>query len=244
MMTADDLRRLASPEFNRILAGDPILSDLRSRTGYENYDRRNVLEAIGLSGQLQIGALPVRPLTIAKVALLWVLDNALLPGAKNTHSDCDLDVFLFVISRVSLQDLAVRSLSDIPAAASGYSAAAALPPADLLAAVREYLQAAFLPLAVLPQTGDGTAAYDLDWLTRVTGIAARESGEPFEYCLHRLPLCCACALYVQWRLRECRTDDICHRPSEEVSSAIDARINELAREYLQNVDRTEIGPER
>lgn len=250
MITPDELRRLATPEFNRILAADPVLAALQRESRQGSVEKANLLDALDLSGNLTIGNLPVRPLTAAKLALLWVVENALIPGAENDATITDYDVFLYVLSRMDLrEDISCASLAGLPAEASGLSLATGLPPEDLTAQCRTMIRKALRPLSMMPlDDADGNdepepPTYDLDWITRVCGIAARESNQPFELCLHRMPLALVCAFYVDHTRRNAANgNEVKKRPDTVFANAIDARIDELAKDFLN--DRTETETER
>ena len=249
MMTPDDLRRLATPEFNRILAADPVLAALQRESRQGSVEKANLLDALELSGNLTIGNLPVRPLTAAKLALLWVVENALIPGAESDATITDYDVFLYVLSRMDLrEDISCASLAGLPAEASGLSLATGLPPEDLTVQCRTMIRKALRPLSMMPlDDADGNdeqpPTYDLDWITRVCGIAARESNQPFELCLHRMPLALVCAFYVDHTRRNAANgNEVKKRPDTVLANAIDARIDELAKDFLN--DRTETEAER
>lgn len=249
MITPDELRRLATPEFNRILAADPVLAALQRESRQGSVEKANLLDALDLSGNLTIGNLPVRPLTAAKLALLWIVENALIPGAENDATITDYDVFLYVLSRMDLrEDISCASLAGLPAEASGLSLATGLPPEDLTAQCRTMIRKALRPLSMMPlDDADGNdeqpPTYDLDWITRVCGIAARESNQPFELCLHRMPLALVSAFYVDHTRRNAANgNEVKKRPDTVLANAIDARIDELAKDFLN--DRTETETER
>ena len=88
MMTEAQLRLLATPEFNAILAADPELNYLASLKYNEIAEKRVLLELLGL-GDYRIGKLPVRPLTAAKWAFLWMFDSPLVTDAAMTAEDFD-----------------------------------------------------------------------------------------------------------------------------------------------------------
>ena len=250
MITPDELRRLATPEFNRILAADPVLAALQRESRQGSVEKANLLDALELSGNLTIGNLPVRPLTAAKLALLWIVENALIPGAENDATITDYDVFLYVLSRMDLrEDISCASLAGLPAEASGLSLATGLPPEDLTVQCRAVIRKSLRPLSMMPlDDADGNdepepPTYDLDWITRVCGIAARESNQSFELCLHRMPLALVCAFYVDHTRRNAANgNEVKKRPDTVLANAIDARIDELAKDFLN--DRTETEAER
>lgn len=250
MITPDELRRLATPEFNRILAADPVLAALQRESRQGSVEKANLLDALELSGNLTIGNLPVRPLTAAKLALLWIVENALIPGAENDATITDYDVFLYVLSRMDLrEDISCASLAGLPAEASGLSIATGLPPEDLTVQCRAVIRKSLRPLRMMPLDDvDGNdepepSTYDLDWIARVCGIAARESNQPFELCLHRMPLALVCAFYVDHTRRNAANgNEVKKRPDTVLANAIDARIDELAKDFLN--DRTETEAER
>ena len=235
MYTADELRLLAGPEFNQILAEDPVLADLESRKYNRAMDSHVLLEIMGV-GTFRIGDLPVRPLTAAKWAFLWMLQSPFVCQGKATAQD--LDVLLYILACPDLRSLNIP-LSDIPAAASGYSAAPAQPVSETVQDAQTLIMSAFHPLALLPASGhtsDKTPAYDGIWVTRIAGIAARESGHNYMFCLHDLSLSACCAFYANWRARE-EGKELRPHNSTETESAINARVEELTKQFLTETKR-------
>ena len=166
MYTPDELALLAGAEFNRILAEDPLLTELESRKYDKSMDSHVLLEIMGV-GIFRIGDLPVRPLTAAKWAFLWMLRSPFVCNGKATVQD--LDVLLYILSCPDLRTQNT-ALTDIPAAASGYSAAPAQTIADTVQDAQTFIRAAFYPLSLLPPAGqvsDGDPAYDGVWATRI-----------------------------------------------------------------------------
>ena len=234
-MTPEELTRLASKEFSAILAADPVIRDLRSRLT----DRKDFIpatfDALLLSGGDRIGDLPVLPLTAAKWAFLWVIESPFVTG-KGKVSETDLDLFLFVLSCPDLRKLHVP-LAQLPAEAARYSAAAALPQDQLLQEIRQVINAAFSPLAMLPSSGGDPdeVFYDGAWLAWIASIAVKESGMPYDRVIHELPLSLLCQLYVAWRRREGIDGDKIRRPQNgETLDRINARVEELGKEFLNN----------
>ena len=232
--TPDELRRLASRDFNAVLAADPVLAELSAEQYCRTDEEANLLAALDLSGAMSVGKLPVRPLTAARWAFLWLLKSPFVAGGKLT--DADLNVALYVLSRWDLRTDLKTSLSGIPAEAAVMALAAEVEPDEIVSAVKRMIRQAFLPLAMLPRTAsaDADPAFDLEWITRICGIAARESNERFTHVLHRMPLALVCALYVDWRRRECTDgNQVFRRAGEETLLKIEKRIDELAAEFLK-----------
>ena len=67
----EELQQLAGPEFNRILAEDPVLAELEKQKYNKILHSRVLMDCLGL-GDYRIGNLPVRPLTAAKWAFLCI----------------------------------------------------------------------------------------------------------------------------------------------------------------------------
>lgn len=241
--TAEQLRALAGPEFNARLAADPELTDLQRHL----HDRDNVipgvLAAMMIQPGLRIGSLPVRCLTAAKWAFLWMLKNPLVlldgkteDGSAQTISQSELDVFLFVLSREDLRNLDLP-LASIPGAASGYAAATGLEPERLLAELRAVIEEAFEPLSMLPPSGGGSGemSFDGSWLAWIGGVAARESLLPYDRCIHELPLSLVCDFFVSWRKRDGVDGDKIRRPPRaDIMEKISARIEEMSDEFLKS----------
>ena len=151
-----------------------------------------LLDAIGLVGGGKIGSLNVMPLTAAKWGFLWGIENPLVARdlpAETVSTVSDMDVFLFVLALRDLRKLTI-SFSELPGAASGYAAATGLAPEDVVREIHQVKQSAFHAFEMLPEvSGDGDSPhYDADWLTLLTGIAAREMQLPADRVMHEIPL--------------------------------------------------------
>ena len=241
--SAEDYRLLAGKEFDDLLAADPELKRLDALKYDKAAETHVLLEVLGL-GDYRIGQLPVRPLTAARWAFLWMLESPFVAGGKLDAAQ--LDTTLYVLSVPDLREIPC-AIHAIPAAASGYAIATGLSPVELCDEIRAMIRTAFLPLAMLPPSGaadDETSLYDGLWVTRIAGIAARESGTPFAACLHEMSLSCACCLYVNWLRRESlKPQEIRRRPNAGIEEQIDRRVDELADEFLARsrelTDRTD-----
>lgn len=232
--TAAELQRLAGAEFNRILADDQELKQLESLKYDKSAETRLLLEVMGLGG-FHIGKLPVRPLTAAKWAFLWMLDNRYATGGA--IRTIDLDVALYIFSLFDLRDLreAGGALWEIPGKAAGYSDATGLTFQEMHREVAAWRDAAFRPLELMPPAGvsDEPPRYDAQWLTRICSIAARETGESLEKVMYEMSLSTICCVYVNYAQREsAEPHQFRRRPDAELEAQMSARIDLLAREFL------------
>lgn len=231
--TQEEYKTLAGTQFNEFLQNDPILNELE----HSKYDKTlhafSLLETLHL-GAFSIGKLPVKPLTAAKWAFLWILDNKFVT-APEAVTATDVDVMLYVLSIPDLTEINV-ALHDIPAVAAGYRNAPGTPLNEVIHEINTMIQQAFLPLAMLPSKDSGSSEesyFDEIWLTAVAGCAARESGMPLDYCMHKMSLSCVFALWINYRRREgSESAQIRYPVAEEIEEKISGRINELAREFL------------
>ena len=228
----EEYRLLAGRRFNEILAADEEMKSLQAQQYDRSAETRVLLEVLGVT-HYSIGGLPVRPLTAARWAFLWMLESPFITGEN--PSDAQTDAALYVLSLPDLRKMSC-GLSDIPAGASGYSAATGLSMEEIREAVGTIIHTAFLPLSLLPPSGSTDheeARFDGLWVTRIAGIAARESGMSFDACLHEMSLSCACCLYVNWLQRESPDPkEIRRRPNADIEIQIERRFKELANEFL------------
>lgn len=234
-MSPEELSCLSSKEFSAILADDPVLKDLRASLVSRADFIPGTFDALLLTGGDRIGELPVLPLTAAKWAFLWTIESPFVIG-KGQVSETDIDLFLFVLSCPDLRRLQIP-LSQLPAEAASFAAAAALPPDQLLPEIRQVIDSAFFPLTMLPKSGGEPEEvfYDGTWLAWIASIAVKESGLPYDRVIHELPLSLICNLYVAWRRREGIDGDKIRRPQNgKTLDQIQARINELGKEYLKS----------
>ena len=234
-MSPEELNRLSSKEFSAVLAADPVIRDLRSRL----VDRRDFIpgtfDALLINGGSRIGGLPVRPLTAAKWAFLWVIESPFVSG-KGQVTEPELDLFLFVLSCADLRKLQIP-LTRIPAEAEHYAAATGLPPEQIIREIQSVIGNAFAPLSMLPKSDSGSSEevfYDGAWLAWIASIAVKESGMPYDRVIH-LPLSLLCQFYVAWRRRESVDGDKISRPQNgEIMDQIQARVDELGKEFLKS----------
>ena len=236
MRTPEENRRLAGKEFNEILRTDPVLLELERRKYDKGAETRILLSALGL-GRWNIGSLPVMPLTAARWAFLWILDNGFVTGRPEIRQE-DADSFLFVLSAPDLRELDLP-LHAVPGAASGFGTATGFGAAEVRAEIRDVIREAFRPLDLIPDAGSGDeeAHYDVMWLTRICGIAARGSGIRADEICHTMPLSAVCAYYVNWLIENSDHPNRFRRmPDAGTLAAIDARFEELAEKFLHRKD--------
>ena len=233
MFTADEYRILAGKEFNLILAEDPEIKRLEGLKYDKTLESRVLMEIMGLVGGYHIGKLPCLPLTAAKWAFLWMVDSPFVIGGA--AGPAEVDLILYILSEPDLRKIPC-GVHEIPAVASGYAFATGLRTEDIFSEIRGIIHTAFQPLEMLPRSdGAGESErFDGVWATHVAGLAARESGMPFDYCLHQMSLSAVCAFFVNWRKRESSdSEQIRRRPSAEIEEKISERINALSKEFLK-----------
>ena len=219
------------PEWQRLFATDPVLNALEAEQYDEESDR--LLLAGALHFPLMIGHLPIRPLTPARWALLWMLGNG-YARYHDTVTAEDMEQMLFILTH-DLRRLTV-TLDALASAGAGWGVECGLEIEDLHAALKQLIRAAFSPLAALPEDPDAEPArYDGQWLCRIASLAARESGLDLEYCKFEMSLGEVCAIYVDAARRNSAPDyaaRIRRRPPAEVEAAIMRRTRELQKEFL------------
>ena len=237
-MSPEELTRLASKKFSDLLAADPVIRDLRSRLTDRKDAIPAALDALLLSGGDRIGDLPVLPLTAAKWAFLWTVENPFVIGADQA-SAIDLDIFLYVLACPDLRKLDF-SLTNLPVEARDYAAATGLETNQLIREIQSVIGNAFSPLAMLPKSDSGSSEevfYDGAWLAWIASIAVRESGLPYDRLIYEIPLSLLCNFYVAWRRRESPVGDQIRRPqSSEIMERINARVEELGKEFLEHTE--------
>ena len=231
--SAEEYRLLAGRRFNEILAADEEMKSLQAQQYDRSAETRVLLEVLSL-GDFRIGRLPVRPLTAARWAFLWMLESPFAAGGK--IQEPDLDVALFVLSTPDLREIPC-AIPEIPAAASSYALSASLPPEEIIREIECMIQTAFSPLALLPPAppSDVPGEFDALWVTRIAGIAALESGMGIDHCMHRMSLSAVCCFYVNRIRRESENPALIRRrPSAELEEKITKRFNTLAENFLRN----------
>lgn len=232
-INADDLLLLAAdPEFQRIVATDPELERLETL----KYDEpAEFLLLMGIFNfRLAIGKLPaVCPLTPARWSLLWAIRNTYVTGGLATESD--MDVFLYILTH-DTRDLGCTP-DKLAETATGYSRATGLSSKEVHAELREMIDSAFLPLRMLPKSGgqQEKPRYDAEWLTRITGCAARETNETATHCMFTMSLGAACCHYVNFLRRESSDGFIARCPPKEAVALQIRRLRELQVEYLKKI---------
>lgn len=233
--TEEQYSLLASNAFNEFLQNDIKLKELESLRYDKSIHARVLLETLGV-GTWYIGKLPVMPLTAAKWAFLWILDNGFVLDRSDKFdlSETDLDVMLYILSVPSLSDINC-ALHEIPAKAANFRFSPQLPLDDVIIEINAVIQQAFFPLAMLPgkQENCEEVYFDEIWLTAVVGCAARESGMPLDYCMHKMSLSSVFALWINYRRREgSEAQQIKYPVSAEIEQMISERVDLLASEYL------------
>lgn len=232
-ISPDDYRRLAGEGFNAILAQDPELKRLDTLKYDKTLEARFLMEVLGV-GDFRVGKLPIRPLTAAKWAFLWMLESPFVIGGA--ASPADVDIVLYVLSAWDIREIAVAP-HEIPGAAADYRFAPGISQGDVCTEVRQIIHTAFLPLEMLPASAGSSTEperFDGIWATHVAGLAARESCMPFDYCLHLMSLSSVCGFFVNWRRRSgADADQIRRRPNGDIETQISARVDALAADFLR-----------
>ena len=235
-MSPEDLTRLASKEFSAVLSADPVIRDLRASMTDRKDFISGTFDALLLSGRDRIGDLPILPLTAAKWAFLWTVENPFVTGADQA-SVIDLDIFLYVLACSDLRKLDFP-ITSLPVEARDYVAATGLETDQVIREIQSVIGNAFSPLAMLPRSdggGSGEVFYDGAWLAWIASIAVRESGMAYDRVIHEMPLSLLCNFYVAWRRRESPDGDKIHRPQNgEILDRINARIEELGKAFLKS----------
>ena len=234
-MSPEELTRLASKEFSEILAADPVIRDLRASLTDRKDFIPGTFDALLLPGGDCIGNLPVLPLTAAKWAFLWTIENPFVIGADQA-SAIDLDIFLYVLACPDLRKLDFP-LTSLTVEARDYASATGLESGQVIREIQSVIANAFSPLAMLPKSDSGSSEevfYDGVWLAWIASIAVRESGMPYDRVIHEMPLSLLCNFYVAWRRRESPDGDQIRRPQNgEIMDQINARVEELGQQFLQ-----------
>lgn len=109
MRTPEDFRLLAGREFSELLGSDPELKRLDALKYDKAAETRVLLEVLGAS-RCYIGELPVKPLTAARWAFLWMLECPFVTGG--TLDAAQLDATLYVMSLEDLRKMTC-GLSDL-----------------------------------------------------------------------------------------------------------------------------------
>ena len=231
----NELRRLATPEFSRLLASDPELQRLNALKTDRRSDCALLLETLMPARKHQIGRLQVSPLTAAKWALLWLLDSPFVTGEMPSESDCDIALYVLHLKEV---DAIPHVLCEIPVLASGYTARTALPSMRIAMEIRRLCDTAFRPLTMLPPpekiTGHDRCRFDAVWLNRLAGIAAREANVSLFEAMQVFPLSMVCCCYVNYLQRvNPGTIRLRFRPDAALTAKISARVALLEEQFLK-----------
>lgn len=237
-MDAATLELLAGKEFNATLAGDVVLKELE-KSQYNNAEAKQLLLEILGVGDYRIGKLPVRPLTAAKWAFLWMLESPLVTGGAATIRD--LDIFLYVASQIDLREIPC-AVDEISEQAEGFALATELEAEQLFAEVKSMIQTAFRPFEMMPVKKSANSpedgVYDGVWANFMAGVAAKESAMTFDYCLHNMSLANVCTFYVNYYRRESLDGRKVRRNvPQKIKQQIEARIDLLAEEYIAKINQ-------
>ena len=216
-----------SPEFDAVLAHDPVLKELDAAR--IDYARERELLHESLGGVWSVGNIDVPPLTPAVWSILWVLKSPFT--RKNSQIRViDVAVFLYLLSH-PLSDIHLSTVEeDAKAAGAEWGL-----PEDAPAMTEELLQLleiAFSPLKMLPETvSNGEEIFDSDWLLSVCSTAAAESGETLHAVMTDFPLSVVFGLLVVRARKANPGNRYTKRSPEWVSKKELERTNELAAEF-------------
>jgi len=218
----------SSPEFDSVLADDPVLKELDAARIDYTRERELLHESIG--GTWRVGEIDVPPITPVVWSLLWVLQSPFTKRNAQIRA-VDVAVFLYLLTH-RLSDI---RLSTVEADAKADGAAWGLPE-DASALTDELLHlinVAFSPLKMLPDTvSDGEEIFDSDWLLSVCAVASRESGEPLHAVMTDFPLSVVFGLLVVRARKMNPGNRYTKRSPEWVGKRELERTNELAAAFV------------
>ena len=229
----NELRLLASKEFNQILSADEKLGELENQKYNKNYEMFILLDALNL-GSFKIGDLPIRPLTLGKWCFLDMLESPYCQNGLQKISVIDIDIFLYILSLESLQYIKV-SIAEIAAEAADYHLAANLSIEELHAEIQKLKEIAFYPLGVLPPGESSKEEYrfNAEWLMTQAVTICKICNEKLDDVIHKFPLSKFALLYVN-AYREYNPEQrLYRRMDDELQKLISQRIDELSVEFLR-----------
>ena len=229
----NELRLLASKEFNQILSADEKLGELENQKYNKNYEMFILLDTLNL-GSFKIGDLPVRPLTLAKWCFLDMLGSPYCQNGMQMISITDIDIFLYILSLDSLLDIKV-SITEIAAEAADYHLAANLSIEELHAEIQKLKEIAFYPLGVLPPCNDSKEEYrfNAEWLMSQALTICRICNEKLDDIIHKFPMSKFSLMYVNAYKQINPEQHLYRRMDDELQILISQRIDELAVEFLK-----------
>ena len=233
MFTENQLRTLAaSAEFQRLLAEDPHLRELEE----SKYDRRD--EYLGLRNAFRfsfsLGPLELHPPTPALWAYLWATGNAYASDCEHAD-DLDTDIAVFLLSK-GWEELE-HAPAEIAAAAIGFCGKNGIDYEEAKNLICELISRAFRPLRMLPERASEKTSvppvFDIDWLTKLCSIVARECNENASHVMFEMSLGACCSYFIQAMRRKNPGTDIRRRNNAELCREIYEYTMHLAKEYLR-----------
>lgn len=213
--------------FQQILKNDQILQQLESKK-YNKQQQLMLFNAL-FDKKIKIDKLEVNNLTLSRLSLLWILDNAFITD-KDQVTNTDIDLFVYVLDS-QIQQLSEHALIN----SVNYCAKMGVDYVNALTDIYYIIKHSFSSLKMLAEnqtTIGGESFFGVDWVTHMVSIISNECNESSNYIIHHMPLC-LCYLYLIQAVRKNNNKQIFRLTDDQINKKIFERTYQLAQLYYR-----------
>ena len=223
----DILYAMQDDAFQEILKSDEVLNALEDEKNNKQMQYFQLVSII--FKRFKVAGLSCIPITPAIWSFLYCMGNKIVLGGKVGKDDIDQMIYLL---HFGMQKIDENFLYQ----AHGYCDANQIDYQYALSELLTMIELTFRPLQMFPQTGINgqDVRFNVDWLTKIVGMACRICNKTSAQVMFNLSLCQALYYVVQF----CRGNDpennIKRRNSDQINEAIFLRTMELGKQYYDN----------
>lgn len=221
------MQAMLDDDFQQILKNDKELNELEEQKN-KKLDQFNQLCCI-LFKRFKIAGITCIPITPAIWSFLYCINNRIVIGG-NINKD-DVDEFMYILHNgIQILD------DDFLKNAHGFCLQNNIDYQYALCEILDMVKLTFRPLQMFPQKSikDDDVRFNVDWLTKIVGMACSICNKPSDQIMMNMSLC-QCLYYV---VQYCRGNDadnnIKRRNSDQINEAIYLRTMQLGKQYYQN----------
>lgn len=214
-------------EFQQILQKDEVLNELEAQKN-NKVDQYFELSCI-LFKRFKIAGITCIPITPIIWCFLYCIKNKIVCGGEVNKDD--VDQFMYLLHNgIEVLD------EDFLKKAHGFCVENDIDYTYALNEIIDMIKLTFRPLEMFPRPSikDQDVRFNVDWLTKIVGMACKVCNKTSDEVMMNMSLCEALYYVVQYSREGDVDNNIKRRNSDQINEAIYLRTMQLGKQYYQN----------
>lgn len=214
-------------EFQQILQKDEVLNELEAQKN-NKVDQYFELSCI-LFKRFKIAGITCIPITPIIWCFLYCIKNKIVCGGEVNKDD--VDQFMYLLHNgIEVLD------EDFLKKAHGFCVENDIDYTYALNEIIDMIKLTFRPLEMFPRPNikDQDVRFNVDWLTKIVGMACRVCNKTSDEVMMNMSLCEALYYVVQYSREGDADNNIKRRNSDQINEAIYLRTMQLGRKYFED----------